>query len=161
VSDEPKTFDLVVLDAVEPPIYFVVRGSGMDPETASYSYDEARCPKNIFDNAETVIFESDTDPHGIFTFLRTIPCPPELRSGHGYRPDDVWRREFPEAFKPTESYLTKLHDALRRYAVRDMGGQAGSPPVWHCLECGESGLDYPQPSAERHKDGCLAAPRVP
>lgn len=47
-----------------------------DAENDRYFYDEHTCPTNYFKNVEMVIDleNGDTDPHGIFEFVGSIPC---------------------------------------------------------------------------------------
>lgn len=60
------------------PIYLIVKDNqhvkqGEDVANyAAYWFNEHTCPTNWIKNVEVIIFEEDTDPHGVFQFVRTI-----------------------------------------------------------------------------------------
>lgn len=73
-----KTFDLLILEPQEHPVYFIVEGmrfEGTDdnrsPEHAArFHYEEHSCPTNWL-KPEVVYYKGDTDPHGLIEFVAT------------------------------------------------------------------------------------------
>lgn len=89
------TFVLLKIEPQEKPVFFVVKGLQIGTREEGherYYYEEHSCPTNYV-RCEAIISESDSDPHGIFSFVRSIPIPEENE------PDqEDWALFFPEAF---------------------------------------------------------------
>lgn len=94
-----RKFDVVRINPEDKPIYLVIEAfSPDDPETTAYWYDEGTCPTNVLKlNCEKIIVGGDTDPHGLFEYVRTIARPEFLDRAHN--PDEEWKRIVPEAFE--------------------------------------------------------------
>jgi ribosomal protein L37AE/L43A len=116
VRDEQDipTLSLLVLKPEDAPVFFVVKGSrSVNPnrpsdrdehESNRFLYEEHSCPTN-FIRCEAIIADSDSDPHGVFEYVRTVDCPPHPDDNNSDRawPDDndsdrAWYAIFPEAF---------------------------------------------------------------
>lgn len=77
-SDSPfskRVFDLLELPPQQHSIYFVVERKdwgiqGFDP---TYYYNEHTCPTNWLSEVHMVIDEDNTDPHGLFRFVKRVP----------------------------------------------------------------------------------------
>lgn len=104
--EREKTLTLLRLDPQEHPVYFVVETYGDPPATEDdrehlmYFYEEHSCPTNYI-RCEAIISKNDTDPHGLFTYVRSIPRPKALDEAH--YADALWNGAFPEAFRKPES----------------------------------------------------------
>lgn len=70
------TLDLLVIQPQDRPVYFVVKGIAMNGERdgKKYFYEEHSCPTNYV-RCEAIISEGDSDPHGLFEYVRTVPLP--------------------------------------------------------------------------------------
>ena len=97
-----KRYDILRLDPQDKPIYFIVEAfSPDDQDTTAYYYDEGSCPTNYISRVDTIIIEGDTDPHGIFTFVRTTD---DLKfPGEAHNPVEEWAKVVPEAFTNSKS----------------------------------------------------------
>ena len=103
-SDHPahagmfKTLDLLALDRAQGnPVYFVIGVCAelceLDKlqEHLEYYYEEHTCPTN-FIRVPMIAVDGDTDPHGIFRFVRSVWMTP----GYDKDDDDFLLRTFPE-----------------------------------------------------------------
>lgn len=76
-----RTFDLLVLEPQAKPVYFVMAGKSYHrgqpdkdaAENKRYFYEEHSCPTNWIGNASMIAIDGDTDPHGILSFVRSVP----------------------------------------------------------------------------------------
>jgi hypothetical protein len=72
---------LLRLDPLSKPLFLVIKSfifnDNIDPDGAQYYYEEGTCPTNIMHDVEVVAIGNDPDPHGLFTYLKTIPHPGE------------------------------------------------------------------------------------
>lgn len=102
-----KVLTLLRLDPQPKPVYFVVEAGYADDdpnvdETSTaeslnrYYFEEGSCPTN-FVRCELIVSEGDTDPHGIFEWVRTVERPECLSRTHD--PGVEWPVIFPEAFE--------------------------------------------------------------
>lgn len=97
-----KRYDVIRINPEAKPIYLVVEAFDGDPEVTSYYYEEGTCPVNVLNGRfEKVIVDGDTDPHGLFEYVRTIDTPAFL--GRTHDPDKEWKTIIPEAFDGEES----------------------------------------------------------
>lgn len=93
---EAKRYDVLRLDAQDAPIFLIVEAIGGDEvDEKQYFYEEHICPSDILHRVETVIIKGDTDPHGLFEYVRTSD---ELDLSGGYAPGEAWSKVVPEAF---------------------------------------------------------------
>jgi hypothetical protein len=87
--------DLLVVPPSDKPIYLVVKTKRYsDDDGLAYFYNEHTCPTNWIGDVEAIIFEGDSDPHGVAQFVRRVDLPSSV--------DDVDDLDlpslFPEAF---------------------------------------------------------------
>lgn len=76
-----RTFDLLVLESQTKPVYFVMAGKnyhlGQSDKDADeykrYYYEEHSCPTNWIGDASMIAIDGNTDPHGILSFVRSVP----------------------------------------------------------------------------------------
>jgi hypothetical protein len=96
--EKATKFDLIRIDPQEYPIYLVVNAFAPDdPETAQYWYEEGTCPTNVLrGEVHLVVTEGDTDPHGIFTYIRAFDRPAFLDRSHS---GVEWEAVLPEVFE--------------------------------------------------------------
>lgn len=93
-----KKYDILCLPPQEKPIYFVVPSRmGDDAETNAYRFEEGDCPTNFFlGGITTIITDGDTDPHGLFEYVKSVSDPEFLERAHS--PEEEWKKIIPEAF---------------------------------------------------------------
>lgn len=103
-----RTLDLLVLEPQNKPVYFVMAGKSYyrgrpDKHVADnkyYFYEEHSCPTNWIGNTSMIAVGGDTDPHGIFSFVRSVPVT------MNFDPNDeneLIMAAFPEVLGNTES----------------------------------------------------------
>lgn len=92
-----KRFDVLRLDPQDKPIFFIVEAFDPDQQEASrYYYEEGSCPTNYISRVDTIIIDGDTDPHGLFEFMRSTE---ELEfKDRSHDPEAEWVKVVPEAF---------------------------------------------------------------
>lgn len=94
----PKRFDILCLPPQDKPVYFIVEAfSPDDQETTDYYYSEGSCPTNFIKRVQDIITDGDSDPHGLFEFVRTTEPLEFLDRAHS--PDEEWSKIVPEAYK--------------------------------------------------------------
>ena len=80
-SSKVKTNTLVALELsdLSGPIFFIVKGMKFDREKGNdeYFYEEHNCPANFMGDIVELIYKNETDPHGVFNYLKTVPMPEE------------------------------------------------------------------------------------
>lgn len=105
MSKTHEGFTIVCLPPQEHPIYFVVPRVHPDSEVGAFMVDENSCPTNWLRNIEEIIIDGDTDPHGLFEYVRDIEEPDfvnrEFKPGDWIDPAVEWRKIIPEAFPPS------------------------------------------------------------
>jgi hypothetical protein len=89
-------YTIVCLPPQERPVYFVVPLVHPETEISDYMVSEGSCPTNWLRDIQRIICDGDTDPHGLFEYVRDIPEQPFI--GHTHNPDDEWPKVVPEAF---------------------------------------------------------------
>lgn len=97
-----KTLNLLRLNLVEGPLFFIVEGvapfkgdaADLDGE---YFYEEHTCPTN-FIPIEAIFTPTDDDPHGAFEYVRSVwmPADYEERRDDCGEQDAMLREIFPE-----------------------------------------------------------------
>ncbi len=98
-----KTLNLLKIDAVGGPVYFVVEGLSSWPEeisamceSARYFYEEHTCPTN-FIRIPLISLAGDTDPHGVFEFVDAVWMMDEYTAADGAGDTDAYLAEvFPQ-----------------------------------------------------------------
>lgn len=124
-----KQYDIVRLDPQDEPIYFIVEAfSPTDPETTAYWYDEGTCPTNWLKTVDTIIINGDSDPHGLFAFVRTTMPLTFPRAAH--YPDQEWPKIVPEAYQPDADFVDErasLIAALREAQAWMPRGDRSTP----------------------------------
>ena len=98
---ERNGYTIVCLPPQEKPIYFVVPRVHPESEVGEYMVDEGECPTNWLRDIECIIVDGDTDPHGLFEYVRDVAELPFLEAAHS--PEDEWKKVVPEAFPETNS----------------------------------------------------------
>lgn len=88
----------------EHPIYLMVEMNHCHPDPSkpldpSYYFDQHTCPTNYMRDVTRILFDGDTDPHGVFEHVRTVTAeearkiiealPAEVR-GQGTFSDDIF-----------------------------------------------------------------------
>lgn len=113
---EIQEFDILRLDPEDKPIFLIIEAVHPDPEVASYMVEEGDCPTNFLGRREIecIIVDGDTDPHGLFAYMRRIPRPQFLSRAHN--PVEEWKRVVPEAFDAPALDATPLTDMVDRVA---------------------------------------------
>lgn len=97
-----KRYDILRLPPQEKAVYFVVEAFLPDDlETTEYHYEEGSCPSDFFHRLEKIITDGDTDPHGLFEFVRTTEPLEFIEQAH--YPDMEWPKVLPEAFSEAEA----------------------------------------------------------
>jgi hypothetical protein len=101
-TDMFKTLDLLSLTTTDGPIYFIIQGCAKFCEISElnerheYFYEEGQCPTN-FIRIEAIFTPNDDDPHGLFTFIRSVWLTTDyLDAESNGRPDEWLRQAFPE-----------------------------------------------------------------
>ena len=98
-EDAAVALDLLMIEPDEHPVYIVVKSymAADDPDAdKEYFYEEHTCPTNVLP-CEAIIENGDEDPHGVLTFVRSIPIPAD------YDGTADWRTLFPEVAAVTPS----------------------------------------------------------
>lgn len=130
------THDLLMLPANLPhPVYMVMNGqrnsvyekaaadSDEDVNDRSYFYESHSCPTNWIPNIVRMIYDGDTDPHGLIKFVRGVDSSKIFdgdQSGLNIRQllcnEDVLRKHFPE---------TMVHEQfLEVVSTMDLDGES-------------------------------------
>lgn len=94
--DTNRRYTIVRLPPQEKDVYFVVPGVHPEPDVSRYSVEEGSCPTNWLSDIEAIIIDGDTDPHGLFEYVRDIQAPAFLDKAHN--PVEEWAKVIPEAF---------------------------------------------------------------
>lgn len=91
-KETAKRFTIVRLPPQEKDVYFVVPA-----DYDEYAVNEGTCPTNLFvGGCEQIMANGDSDPHGLFEFVRIIDRPEFLDRSH--RPNEEWPKIIPEAY---------------------------------------------------------------
>ena len=88
VMDNERLYLLKLAPRSEP-VFFVVKQQAMDDEHAKYFFEEHGCPANFIE-CEAIVADGDTDPHGLFEFVRSCPEPDDLDDVNTL--DELWHR---------------------------------------------------------------------
>lgn len=74
--DRPTHLWLIEIGNSDPPLYAVVKGWGQmaSDEDTEFLIEERQCPSDLL-GVEALISETDTDPHGVLTFIQQIETP--------------------------------------------------------------------------------------
>lgn len=94
-------YTVVCLPPQDKPVYFVVPRVHPDSDVGEFMVDENDCPTNWLRNIQQIITDGDTDPHGLFEYVKDIPRPSFLDRSHD--PEEEWRKVIPEAFPAGDS----------------------------------------------------------
>lgn len=76
-----KTYDLLVLEPQDKPVYFVIGGRNYDGDNGEhkrYFYEEHSCPINWLRDISMISFDADVDPHGVLSYMRSVEIPANL-----------------------------------------------------------------------------------
>jgi hypothetical protein len=93
-----KHFDILRLNPQDKPVYFIVEAfNPEDQETTAYYYADGACPTNYISRVHAIIVDGDTDPHGLFDFIRTSGELDFLFYPHNAETE--WAKVVPEAFE--------------------------------------------------------------
>jgi hypothetical protein len=93
-----KRYDILKLPPQEKAVYFIVEAwCPDDQDTTTYHYEEGSCPCDFFHKLDTIIVDGDTDPHGLFEFVKTTDELDFMDRG-SYCPPEEWPKVIPEAF---------------------------------------------------------------
>ena len=110
-----RTRDLVMIPAGLPkPIFMIMRGMrfsshekmnaerGRDVNDRTYYYESGSCPTNWIPNIDKMIYDGDTDPHGVIKFVRGVDADKitegdeDLDIHRALDDEELLRKHFPE-----------------------------------------------------------------
>lgn len=87
-----RNFSLLKLKTADGTLFAVFKGHGeASDDQRRYFYEEHSCLTNWAGEMEECFLNGETDPHGVFEFVRSVPAP---LSDDGEPPD--WLALFPE-----------------------------------------------------------------
>jgi hypothetical protein len=120
-----KELDILRIDPQSGPIFLVVGPVHEDPEVASYMVEEGVCPHDLLKrDVECIVVEGDTDPHGLFSYVRRIARPEFL--GRSHSPDEEWKKIIPEAFEVASPWQP-IDSAPKDGTLVDLWGNSRDP----------------------------------
>lgn len=110
-----ETRDLVMIPAnLQHPVYMILKGArytenegtdammGKDPNDRTFFYETHSCPTNWIPNIDKMIYDGDTDPHGVIEFVRGVDVSKindgdeEFDIHRALGSEEVLRKHFPE-----------------------------------------------------------------
>lgn len=74
MNDTNKFLVLLQLVGTDPALFLIKECHTDDMDQIQYLYEESRCPHDIV-NADAVLLDGDTDPHGIFEPIEIVEKP--------------------------------------------------------------------------------------
>lgn len=85
IEEHGKKLDTLVLLKcnTDPKLFIVAKGMRFGERSeedhrggARYFYEEGTCPSNYFEATVAVMHDGDTDPHGLFNYVKEVTLPP-------------------------------------------------------------------------------------